>query len=278
MTASSAFRGFSGGSLGISINTSQSTSGNMVNFRDGCYITITVNYTESASTSTGSLSPTSVQVGNSIYLYISAASGTFHTATWVLGSFSSNQSIASGQSNTYFTIPESWSSAITGTSATGRVTLYTYTSSGSLVGSNTYYFTVTLPASASAPTIGSFSLVHIPGNVPADWGVLVQGKSKVQMVLQNVAASPGGTISAYKFSGGGYSWNSSSDLSYTTGVLSTSGTNAFTATVTDSRGYSTTKTLSVHVEPYEPPAIVSLTTYRCDATSPYAANETGASI
>lgn len=30
---------FSGGTVTITVNTSQSTSGSMVNFRDGCYLT-----------------------------------------------------------------------------------------------------------------------------------------------------------------------------------------------------------------------------------------------
>lgn len=45
--------GFSGGSITVTVNTAQSTSGTMVNFRDGCYMTLTVNYTEATNVSTG---------------------------------------------------------------------------------------------------------------------------------------------------------------------------------------------------------------------------------
>lgn len=74
---------FSGGSVSISLNTQQSTSANLVNFRDGCVLTITVNYTESATVSTATVSPSSVQVGSAISLVsITAGSGKYHTATW----------------------------------------------------------------------------------------------------------------------------------------------------------------------------------------------------
>lgn len=74
--------GFSGGSVTIYINTAQSTSGSMVNFRDGCYMTLTVNYAQSTNVSTATVSPSSVQVGSAVSLTIYASSGTYHTATW----------------------------------------------------------------------------------------------------------------------------------------------------------------------------------------------------
>ena len=156
--------------------------------------------------------------------------------------------------------------------------MYTYTNAGTYVGSISYTFTVTLSASSSAPTIGSVTITHIPGEVPTAWGVYLQGKSKVKITVSGVSAATGSTISSYKFAGGGYSWSSSTDTSYTTGFLTTAETNTFTVTVTDSRGFTASKSVSVYVEPYVPPAIVSLTTYRCDAASPFAANETGPSI
>lgn len=267
---------FAGGSVSISLNTQQSTTANLVNFRDGCVLTITVNYTESASVSTASISPSSVQVGGTISLSIYASSGTYHTATWTLGSYSSGQTISAGVAYASFTIPTSWAGAISGTSAIGRVTLYTYTTSGSLVGSNSYTFTVTVSTAASAPTIGSVTVTHIPGNVPTAWGVYLQGKSKVKITVSGVSAATGSSISTYRFAGGGYSWSSSTDTSYTTGFLTTSGTNTFTVTVTDSRGLSASKSVSINVEPYEAPAVLSLTTHRSLQSG--AQSETGAYI
>lgn len=117
-------------------------------------------------------------VGNSVTLYINGAPGTSHTATWALGSYASSQIISTGVTGASFTIPSTWSNAIAGTSATGRVTLFTYASDGAFVGSNTYNFTVTLAAGATAPSIGNVTITHIPGAVPTAWGCFLQGKSK----------------------------------------------------------------------------------------------------
>lgn len=250
----------------------------MVNFRDGCYMTLTVNYAESVGVSTGSVSPSSIELGGKLYLNIFASANTYHTATWTLGSYSSNQNIAQGTTQTNFTIPSSWSGAITGTSATGRVTLYTYATSGAFVGSNTYSFTVKVSAVNIAPEIGSVTATHIPGSVPASWGVYLQGKSRVTITASGIETYGGSSIASIKFTGGGYSWSSSTETSYTTGFLTVAGTNTFTVTVTDTRGYTASRSVNIIVQPYEPPAIVSLTTYRCNAASPFAANETGPSI
>ncbi len=102
----------------------------------------------------------------------------------------------------------------------------------------------------------------------------VQGKSKVRLSLVNAAGSLGSGIASYKFSGGGYTWSSSSENSYTTGFLNVAGDVTFTGTVTDTRGNSTSATLTIRVKEYAPPALTSVIGFRCLANG--TASETGA--
>lgn len=264
---------FSGGNIPITVYVSQSTTANQINYRDGCTLTLTVNYSEPSTASTGSLSASSVALGSSITLYISASSSSMkHTAVWSLGSYSQSNSVAAGVTSSAMTIPTDWASAVTGSTATGKVILYTYNSAGTLIGSNTYSFTVTLPASM-APAIGSFTATHINGTVPAAWGVYVQGKSKVQLTIGGAASSTGASISTFKITGGGYSFSSATETSYTTGFLTSAETITFTGSVTDSRGLTASKTVTVTVQPYAAPSISQVSAFRCLSTG--VASETG---
>lgn len=76
--------------------------------------------------------------------------------------------------------------------------------------------------------------------------------------------------------GGGYSWSSSTESSFTTGYLSSIGTNTFTNTVTDTRGFTSTRTINIQVEPYAPPSILSAKAYRSLPSG--AQSETGSHI
>lgn len=267
---------FAAGSIPITVYSAQGGTGNQINFRTGSYLTLTVTYNEPSSASTGSLSASSVAVGSSINLSISAASSSLrHTAVWSLGTYSQTNDVSAGVASTSLTVPASWINAISGTSAAAKVTLYTYNSSGSLLGSHAYSFTVTLPA-GTAPSLSSFTATHINETVPSAWGVYVQGKSKVQLAIGGAVASTGASLSTYKITGGGYSFSSASEASYTTGFLTSAETITFTGTVTDSRGLTASKTVAVTVLPYDTPSITQVTAYRCGSTG--TASETGAYV
>lgn len=161
-----------------------------------------------------------------------------------------------------FTPPMSDCEQITG-NAKGTATIRVDTYNGSTkIGSSSKNFTLNVPASV-VPSFTGISFTRIDGDVPASWGVYVQGKSKVTAAITGAAGAYGSTIKSYSISGGGYSGTESS---LTTGTLKEAGEIIFTAKITDSRGRTATKTASITVEAYTPPVLSSVETYRCDAS------------
>lgn len=136
----------------------------------------------------------------------------------------------------------------------------------SYAGSNTYSFTVTVSSSSTSPTIGSFTATHIRGSVPGNWNTYVQKISRVQLDIIGATPSAGSSITSYKITGGGYTWSSTTEASFTTGTLNTANANTFTATVTDSRGFTATKTLTITVAAYTAPSINAASAFRCTST------------
>lgn len=147
------------------------------------------------------------------------------------------------------------------TSGTGTLACYTYSGS-TLIGTKSITITLKVPTSV-VPTIGSFTATRVDGSVPSSWGIYVQNKSAVTLTISNAAGAYGSTIKAYSITGGSYSGSSST---LTTGVLVSSGTYTFTGKVTDSRGRTATKTVSISVVEYSPPIITGHVSYRSNSS------------
>lgn len=146
-------------------------------------------------------------------------------------------------------------------SASGTATIRVDTYNGSTkIGSSSKNITLMVPSSV-VPTMTGISFTPINGQVPAEWGIYVQTKSKVTAQITGAAGAYGSTIKSYSISGGGYSGTSSS---LTTGFLNKAGSISFTAKITDSRGRTASKTASISVEEYAPPVLSSAKAFRCN--------------
>lgn len=183
---------------------------------------------------------------------------------WILGdsdSFSTSNSVS-------WTPPLSLAQQNkTGTSVSVTFTLYTYTSDGTSVGSNSYTKTFSIPSSVKP----SVSLaVSDPTGYADDYGAYIQGASKLKIVV-TASGDQGSTIKSYKTAADGKTYTAAT---VTTGVIAGSGTLTITATVTDSRGRTATASKTISVLAYEPPKITELTAYRSDADGN--ANSSGA--
>ena len=210
-----------------------------------------------------SVSMPTATMGSEVTISINPAVDQFtHTLTYSFGS-------ASGTITTKTSLlAVKWTPALTlanqipnTTSGTGTLTCYTYSGS-TLIGTKSITITLKVPTSV-VPTIGSFTATRVDGTVPSSWGIYVQNKSAVTLTISNAAGAYGSTIKAYSITGGSYSGSSST---LTTGVLVSSGTYTFTGKVTDSRGRTATKTVSISVVEYSPPVITGHVSHRSNSS------------
>ena len=210
----------------------------------------------SISSITGSTinSPVTVKINREVASFT-------HKVYYTLGNVKNRLLGSDVSTSLTFTPPMSDCEQITG-SAKGTATIRVDTYNGSTkIGSSSKNFTLNVPNSV-VPNFTGISFTRIDGDVPASWGVYVQGKSKVTAAITGAAGAYGSTIKSYSISGGGYSGTESS---LTTGVLKEAGEITFTAKITDSRGRTATKTASITVVAYAAPTLSSIVGFRCDA-------------
>ncbi len=180
-----------------------------------------------------------------------------HTLRWAVGGASGVIAENVGTAHTWV-VPVSLANHIPAAeSGTLRITCETF-ADGASVGSTAAEVTVIVPADI-LPSITSTAHRRIDNGVPEEWGIYVQGYSKVQFAVQ-ASGAYGSSITAVKISGGGYSNLSANG---TTGALNTAGVNTFTITATDSRGRTAEASVDIEVMPYAKPMVANTVTERC---------------
>lgn len=232
--------------------------------------TVVQSYARSSARVTASVEAGSASTVTFINPYLN---NVFHVVDWRFGSsLVHSATTAVGASSVSYTIPASWLANIpNATSGTATVSVTTYAAGGGELGTDTYSFTITAPASA-VPTI-SLATTRVNNTVPSAWGVYVQGKSGVK-ITATAAGYQGSTIASYTISGGATGTQSSNIFNIST--INTSGTVSYTVKVTDSRGRTATATVSISVVAYSAPSFTATEAFRC--ASGGAASETGTYI
>ena len=238
---------------GINVTLSGTYYGNVTASGNGTFNTIA-----RASTISSVTSSVSVTGSNAVTVNITRAASSFtHTVVFSFGSYSNTQT-GIGTSASY-TIPQSWLNAIpNGTSGTAKVTVTTYSGSTKIGSSVSKNFTVTVPSTV-VPTISAVSLSEAVSGISAQFGTYVQNKSKIAVKI-TAAGALSSTIKAYKTTIQGANFTAAS---FTSGVLTKSGTSTVTITVTDSRGRTASTTRSITVTAYAAPKITSFQGFRC---------------
>ena len=228
------------------------------------------NYAKSSATVTSSVAAGSTSTVTFINPYLS---NVYHVVDWRFGSsLVYSKSTTVGASSVSYTIPVSWLTAIpNATSGTATVSVTTYTSSGTSLGTDTYSFTITAPSSA-VPSI-SVAAARINNSVPSSWGIYVQGQSGVT-ITATASGYQGSTISSYTISGGATGTQTSNV--FTISKIYTSGTITYTVKATDSRGRTATASVSISVVAYSAPAFSATDAFRCVAGG--TASDTGTYI
>lgn len=158
------------------------------------------------------------------------------------------------------------------TSGTMTATLYTYTDSSAknqCGSATTKTFTVTVPSSV-VPTIGTLTATidNSANSVVNGWGLAVAGYTKVK-VTATASGAYSSTVSSFTISGGYSKTVSGTSLSYTGGIITSSGSKTFKVVAKDTRGRSSTQaaTSAITFYAYSKPSITSFTTAR-DETNP----------
>lgn len=215
------------------------------------------------------VSATSATCGSTSTITVTPADSSFnHILYYSMGSISWSHivSLSAGTKSYSWTIPTDVEKQIT-SSTTGTVTVIceTYNSSGNLLGSKSCNITATVRSSV-VPTITGLTGAEAATIMTAKgWGVYVQNKSQIKLTASGVGGSQGSSITKIAFSGASQS-SSGTSTTWTTSQITVSGSQTFTCTVTDSRGRTASKTLSVTIYAYTAPVLKTFSAVRANSS------------
>lgn len=180
-----------------------------------------------------------------------------HTITYKCGTASGTIVSKSSSTSISFTPPLSLASQNTaGTSVSVTFTITTYNGSTS-IGSNTKTISCAIPASVKPSC--TLTVTDAMG-YDATYGNPIKGLSKFKVVVTPTLAY-GSAIASYSVTANGTKYTAAS---FTTGVISSSGTVSIAATVKDKRGRSGSATVSKTVLNYTEPIVIKLNVRRCN--------------
>ena len=176
--------------------------------------------------------------------------------------FATRTNISSGSYVTFTSSELNAAYGLAPNTSTPTVTFELVTKNGStqIGNSSTQTAIGTIPSSL-LPSISSVNLSDYYG-YKNTYGSYVQGKSKVNVSI-SATGSTGSSITSYSTTINGQTIQGQS---FTTDYISTSGTNSYSVTVTDSRGRSTTTSGNYSVLAYTRPTINDFRITRCDST------------
>lgn len=209
---------------------------------------------------TPTLSVSSIDMGGSVTISTPRASSSFtHDLAY---SFAGTGwvSIATGVATSKaWTVPDLATRIPNATS--GTMTIRCITKNGSTtIGTKTVLLTVKVPTSV-VPSISAVTLTEATSGLAAQFKAFIQNKSAVKATI-TAAGAKGSTIKSYSTTFLGKTYSGSS---WTSGLLTKSGSLSMVTKVTDSRGRTASKTTTFTVLAYTAPTIVSFSAYRCAA-------------
>lgn len=207
------------------------------------------------------LSSPSVALGSAVTINISpAVSSWTHNIYYRIGTGSWTRFATGVKAKYSWTVPLAIASSYpTATKGTITIGLNTYNGSTQIGGTQTVNLNITIPASV-APSVSAVTVSEAASGL-ANFGY-IQTKSKLKIVA-SASGSYGSSIRSYVYDIGSQSY-SGLENTYTMGeVVRDSGTVAVTVTVTDSRGRTASKTVSITVLAYSPPQITHFECCRC---------------
>ena len=222
------------------------------------------------------LSANSVNMGSAVTINLPKATSSFtHDIFYKYSSDSSYTTLASGVTGTSqsWTPPVSLASKIPNASS-GVWNILVRTKSGStIIGDKIINVTLNVP-STIVPSISSVAVAEATTGIAAQFAAYIQGRSTFKVTVA-AAGNQGSTIKSYSVKADGKTYSGNSNV-FTTQVINGSGSISVVATVTDSRGRTASKTVSVAVTAYSSPSIPTFKAVRC--TSAGVEDEDGTAV
>jgi len=200
----------------------------------------------------------SVEMGGTATIYTYAASSSFtHDLAYAFAGSAFVTFATDVESVYYWRVPDDLASQIPNATS-GTVTIRCTTKNGStVVGTKTVLMTAKVPASV-VPSIGSVTLTEATTGLVAQFDAFIQSKSKLHASIAASGAS-GSTIKSYSTTLMGKTYTGAT---WTSDVLTLSGSISLVTTVTDSRGRTAQKTTTISVLAYTAPQITAFTVAR----------------
>ena len=210
---------------------------------------------------TPTVSASSVDMGDKVTINTPRASSSFtHDLAYSFAG-SDYVSIATDVGTSYsWTVPDLASKIPKATS--GTVTVRCITKDGSTtIGTKTVTLTAKVPSTVT-PTVSAVTHSEATSGLAAQFGAFIQNKSKLAIKITGAGAK-GSSITDYQATLNGKTYVAQS---FTSSVLTSSGTLTLRVRVKDSRGrWSAYKDTSITVLAYSTPKIQNFNVYRCDA-------------
>ena len=211
------------------------------------------------------------QLGSGVSVTIDRKSESFtHKVEYKFVESAWTTASSNATTSTSFTPPVSLATQIP-SAEVGALTVRVTTFNGSTQIGNPVTKSINLKVPTNiVPSLSGLTQSRIDNGVPSSWGVYVKGKSQVKITASGASGIHGSTIVGYSISGPGLSVNASSGTSE---VLSSTGTLTYTCTVTDSRGRTASKSVSINVVDCTYPNI-SMSAERCTSDGTKSTNGT----
>ncbi len=215
-----------------------------------------------ARASKPSLNFSSRNYGQSVTISTNRASTSFtHTVRYNWNGRTGNIATGVGAS-TSWTIPTSFMNYIpNATSATGTIYVDTF-SGGKKIGTNSVKLKTNVPTSV-VPSFTTITHSENVSKVNSTLGVYAKSLSRLNLAITGASGANGSTIKSYRITFNGKTYNS---RTATTSLITASGNLTITGRVTDSRGRTATKSVTVNISNYNVPKITGFRVDRVNAS------------
>lgn len=209
------------------------------------------------------LAASTVALGSAVTIGIApAVSSWTHNLYYRVGTGSWVRFATGVKSNYAWAVPlaiaDNFPSATSGTITIG---VNTYNGSTLIGGTQTINLNITIPASV-APSVSSVSVSEREQPIQLFGAGYVQGKSRF-LVNSSASGAYGSWITGYRFDVGSQSYTNTSNSYEMQETVRDSGTVTIKVTVTDSRGRTASRSITVSVLPYSVPQITGFDCSRC---------------